>query len=327
LPKIDLRPTSDQLSALIEAVPEKALGAPTPCSEYCVGDLLDHISRLTAAFGGAALKNSADAGQMGSAGIASVLDPDWRVSVPQRLAALARAWLDQDAWTGMTQVGGQDIPGEIAGLVLFGELTVHGWDLARAIGGSFEPDLAGVESLFDLWRNTFGPGQDEARGAAFLPAVAVAEDAPTFDQTLGLLGREPHWAPGADRQNEPRLTIGVIALGVTDVQRATEFWCQALGYTVRRDGFGGWSTVLISPDGAGTKIALQRSQTPPEDHPRLHFDLHVPSAAALDVEAGRLISLGAERVDWDSYPDDPDFIVLADPEGNRFCIVDLSHPY
>jgi len=121
------------------------------------------------------------------------------------------------------------------------------------------------------------------------------------------------------------LTIGVIAVGVTDVQRATEFWCQALGYTVRRDGFGGWATVLVSPDGTGTKIALQTSETPPQDHPRLHLDLHVPSASEQAVEAARLVSLGAERVDWDSYPDDPDFIVLADPDGNRFCIVDLSH--
>jgi hypothetical protein len=34
----------------------------------------------------------------------------------------------------------------------------------------------------------------------------------------------------------------------------------------------------------------------------------------------------AGLVDWDSYPDDPDFVVLSDPDGNRFCIVDLSHP-
>jgi hypothetical protein len=33
------------------------------------------------------------------------------------------------------------------------------------------------------------------------------------------------------------------------------------------------------------------------------------------------------RVDWDRYPDDPDFIVLADTEGNRFCIVNLGHEY
>jgi hypothetical protein len=29
-------------------------------------------------------------------------------------------------------------------------------------------------------------------------------------------------------------------------------------------------------------------------------------------------------VDWDSYPDDPDFIVLEDPDGNRFCVVDAA---
>ncbi|MGO9342495.1 MAG: VOC family protein [Acidimicrobiales bacterium] len=121
------------------------------------------------------------------------------------------------------------------------------------------------------------------------------------------------------------LHVGVVALGVTDVARATEFWCQALGYELRDDGFGGWSTVLAPPDGAGTKIALQRSRTDPEDHPRLHLDLHVADAAEQAAEVTRLVSLGAELVEWDSYPPDPDFVVLADPDGNRFCIVDLSH--
>src|SRR4051812_45662985 len=98
------------------------------------------------------------------------------------------------------------------------------------------------------------------------------------------------------------LTIGVVALGVTDVPRAREFWRAALGYDVRTDGFGGWSTVLVPPDGApGTMLALQTSETPPSDHPRLHLDLHVASAAEQDAEAARLIALGAERVDWDSY--------------------------
>jgi catechol 2,3-dioxygenase-like lactoylglutathione lyase family enzyme len=48
------------------------------------------------------------------------------------------------------------------------------------------------------------------------------------------------------------LNFGVVALGVTDVQRAAEFWSAALGYTLREDGFGGWAKV------------------------RLHFDLHRP---------------------------------------------------
>jgi catechol 2,3-dioxygenase-like lactoylglutathione lyase family enzyme len=123
------------------------------------------------------------------------------------------------------------------------------------------------------------------------------------------------------------LTIGVVAVGVSDVERATEFWRGALGYAVRTDGFGGWSTVLVPPGGSGTMIALQRSETPPQDHPRLHLDLHVADAAEQEVEAARLIALGAQRVDWDSYPDDPDFVVLADPDGTRFCIVALGHDY
>jgi catechol 2,3-dioxygenase-like lactoylglutathione lyase family enzyme len=123
------------------------------------------------------------------------------------------------------------------------------------------------------------------------------------------------------------LRVGVVALGVSDVRRAAEFWSAALGYQLREDGFGGWAKVLVPPDGAGTAIALQLSRTPPQGHPRLHLDLHVADAAEQEAEAARLVSLGARRVEWDSYPDDPDFIVLEDPDGNRFCIVDLSHEY
>jgi catechol 2,3-dioxygenase-like lactoylglutathione lyase family enzyme len=122
------------------------------------------------------------------------------------------------------------------------------------------------------------------------------------------------------------VTVGVVVLGVRDVQRAAAFWSAALGYEVRRDGFGGWATVLQPPGGGrGTRLAMQTSETPPQDHPRLHLDLHVADAAEQAAEAERLIGLGADRVEWDGYGEDSDFVVLADPDGNRFCIVDLSH--
>ena len=85
--------------------------------------------------------------------------------------------------------------------------------------------------------------------------------------------------------------------------------------------------MLVPRNGAGTAIALQLSQTPLEDHPRIHIDLHVGDADEQETEAARLVSLGARRADWDSYPEDPDFIVLEDPDGNRFCIVDLTHDH
>ncbi|MGI8684610.1 MAG: VOC family protein [Acidimicrobiales bacterium] len=121
------------------------------------------------------------------------------------------------------------------------------------------------------------------------------------------------------------LHIGVVVLGVSDVDRAARFWCDALGYDRRQDGFGGWAMVLVPRSGPGPALALQRSETAPEEYPRVHLDLHVDSVAEQASEAERLAGLGAERVDWDRYPDDPDFVVLADPDGNRFCIIDLSH--
>jgi catechol 2,3-dioxygenase-like lactoylglutathione lyase family enzyme len=121
------------------------------------------------------------------------------------------------------------------------------------------------------------------------------------------------------------LTFGVIALGVTDVDRAARFWSAALGYERHQDGFGGWANVLMPPPGRGAPIALQTSDTPPEEHPRVHLDLHVADAAEQAAEVERLVALGATRVEWDSYPEDPDFVVLADPDGNRFCVVDLGH--
>lgn len=119
--------------------------------------------------------------------------------------------------------------------------------------------------------------------------------------------------------------IGVVVLGTTDLERSAEFWCRALRYERREDGFGGWALVLVPPSGDGTKLALQRSDSAPEELPRIHLDLHLADASEQAGEVKRLVSLGAVVVDWDRYPEDPDFVVLADPDGNRFCIIDLGH--
>ena len=117
------------------------------------------------------------------------------------------------------------------------------------------------------------------------------------------------------------LTLGTTVLGVDDFPRAKRFWMDALGY-VPRDAGDDTFVVLVPPDGAGAHLALDLSETPVQEHPRVHLDLYADDQAA---EVERLLALGAERVDWDLYPDRPhDFIVLADPEGNRFCVIDAG---
>ena len=181
MPMIDLHPTADNLGSLISSVSDGDLGLPTPCSEYTVGDLLDHIAGATIAFGGAAAKAGGASADMGPQGDAGNLEPDRRATLPLRVKTVAEAWRDPGAWEGTTRVGGQDLPGAVAGIITFGELTVHGWDLAKATGLRFEPDPAGLNALFELASQSRGPGDDGPRGTAFGPVVAVPEDAPVLD--------------------------------------------------------------------------------------------------------------------------------------------------
>ena len=55
--------------------------------------------------------------------------------------------------------------------------------------------------------------------------------------------------------------------------------------------------------------------------PRLHLDLYTEDQAS---EVERLLALGASEVRWDKRPPDADYVILADPEGNRFCVVDIT---
>jgi predicted enzyme related to lactoylglutathione lyase len=116
------------------------------------------------------------------------------------------------------------------------------------------------------------------------------------------------------------LRVGSTVIGVSNIRRAMAFWEQALGY-VPRDEPEDTFVVLTPPSGDGPNISLMVSETPVQERPRVHLDLYADDQGA---EVERLIGLGAAHVDWADYPPDADFIVLADPEGNRFCVVDRS---
>ncbi|MFF4242488.1 VOC family protein [Actinomadura geliboluensis] len=120
------------------------------------------------------------------------------------------------------------------------------------------------------------------------------------------------------------LRLGFPVIGVTDIPRAVAFWTSALDLVAVSEWENpGWRT-LNHADGSGRALGLMHSESPVEAHPRLHLDLFVDTTDEQESEVERLIGLGATRVDWDLYPPDPDFVVLADPDGNRFCVVDLS---
>ena len=115
------------------------------------------------------------------------------------------------------------------------------------------------------------------------------------------------------------LRVGSTVLGASDVRRAAEFWGRALGYVPRDEVLDETFVVLAPADGTGQNISLMLSETPVQERPRVHLDLYADDPEA---EIERLLELGASRVDWQGYPPDRDYTVLADTEGNRFCVID-----
>ena len=116
------------------------------------------------------------------------------------------------------------------------------------------------------------------------------------------------------------IRIGSIVLRVDDLARQTQFWAAALDYVPREqvsDDF-----VLLRPrDGGGPNLSLDRVHSTVQVPPRIHLDLYAEDQAG---EVRRLVALGATEVHWDKRPPDADYVILADPEGNRFCVVDAG---
>jgi hypothetical protein len=116
------------------------------------------------------------------------------------------------------------------------------------------------------------------------------------------------------------LRVGSIVLRVDDLERQTDFWSAALDYVPREprdDDF-----VLLRPrTGMGPNVSLDRVRSALQIPPRIHLDLYAGDRAA---EVERLVRLGATEVHWDKRPADADYVILADPEGNRFCVVDAG---
>ena len=187
---IDLAPSSLRLAQLVAAVPDDALGRPTPCAAFTVGDLVAHVGEFAEAFTVAA--GAAATSPQPAIGV----DADWRTATADQLASMTAAWREPAAWERPTTVGGVELPGDVCGLVGLGELVVHGWDLSRAIGHPFRVADESVALLVPLIGGLASPldaPSPEHGGGPFGPARPVGDDAGLLDRLVALSGRDPAW--------------------------------------------------------------------------------------------------------------------------------------
>jgi uncharacterized protein (TIGR03086 family) len=191
---IDFRPTTTELARLVRAVDDRQLGDPTPCPDYTVADLLDHIGGLALAFTLSARKEEIPGGGNAS-GDGTRLETGWRDRIAGQLGELGVAWLEPAAYDGMTMAGPIEMPAEIAALVALDEVTVHAWDLAVATGQPYAADPAAVEAAHGFASSFEPPDGGTDDGGLFGPPVRVPDDAPALHRLLGATGRDPSWSP------------------------------------------------------------------------------------------------------------------------------------
>lgn len=114
-----------------------------------------------------------------------------------------------------------------------------------------------------------------------------------------------------------RLTrIGSIVIHCHEFDQMVRFWSEALGYTPDRPLDGGW-VVLRAPEGDAPNLSLQERDVPRTTRSWIHLDLYTRDQKS---EVERLVRLGAHRYPW-RYEPDADYVVLEDPDGNLFCVV------
>jgi Glyoxalase-like domain len=97
------------------------------------------------------------------------------------------------------------------------------------------------------------------------------------------------------------------------------FWQEALHYFPRAPASAGW-VVLCDPEGNGPNISLQARDRRDWRRSWLHLDLYTDRQYE---EVERLLTIGAARYAW-RYPPKADYVVLQDPDGNLFCVVQRS---
>lgn len=116
------------------------------------------------------------------------------------------------------------------------------------------------------------------------------------------------------------LIVGSIVIRVDDLPAQLAFWTAALDY-VAREPVDGDFALLRPRHGNGVSVSLDAVPAERTLPPKIHLDLYAEDQRA---EVSRLVALGARDVRWDKRPTDADYLIMEDPEGNRFCVVDAS---
>lgn len=187
-PRAPLTRALDQIAGLVADTPAAALDRPTPCAEWDVRTLLDHLVGVHRRIA-----------HVGAGGNFADVPSDPEVAPGTHVAEIAvaradidRVWVHDDAVLDrVLTVPWGTMPGRFVGFGYVQELTVHAWDLAAATGRTAGLDDELAVAVEDTAHRVL-PAEPRGGDIPFGPPVAVTPDAAPYERLVGWLGRDPH---------------------------------------------------------------------------------------------------------------------------------------
>ncbi|WP_328473870.1 TIGR03086 family metal-binding protein [Actinoplanes sp. NBC_00393] len=173
------------VTAAVRGVRDDQLDDRTPCADFKVRDLLNHLLQVAQNFQALAHRKDVD----WSAG-PDRLTGDWRTEFADDVQGLRDVWADPSSLDGTSP--GLGLPQRVVGQMLVTDLVVHGWDLAKATGQPYRVDdglLTSTREFLDVM------GDTGRQMGAFGPEVTAPDDTDEFGRLLARTGRDPQWKP------------------------------------------------------------------------------------------------------------------------------------
>lgn len=174
----------DSVGALVEGVREKQWSAPTPCTDWNVRSLVNHLVGVNAVF--TALLNEQAPPERGTDLLGEDPAAAYHRSAQELLAAFRQPGTLERTFAGPlgTATGTERLRIRIA------DLLAHSWDLGRATGQAVNVPGDWAEQALTFLQEQL---ETTPRTGRFEPAQPVADDAPALDRLVAFLGRSPSW--------------------------------------------------------------------------------------------------------------------------------------
>ncbi|MEU8296129.1 TIGR03086 family metal-binding protein [Micromonospora sp. NPDC048909] len=172
--------------AVVRGIADDQLDLPTPCHDYSVRDLLNHLFQVVVNFQDLAAKRPVE-----WADKPDHLADGWRDRFEVETDRLVAAWSDPASLEGIST--GMGMPQATVGGMALLDLTVHGWDLATATGQAYAPAPEATAALHELVEQL---GATARKMGVFAEPVPTDPTVPDLHRLLGVTGRDPAWSAG-----------------------------------------------------------------------------------------------------------------------------------